>query len=1143
MPALLSLAAAAVSLACAAGPGDLASLKPGQAVGSFQTEALYLDASGAPKGARFRHKGGAVVDVLYFDSVPQVSVDFKAPPDDERGAPHTLEHLLLGKGASGRRLNTLMPVRMGQYTAGTDHDITNYQFSSAAGPAEFYELLDVFLGALIRPDFTDEEIRREVAHDVALEEDGKLKLEEAGTVYTEMVSRMEQPATVFWDQAGRMLFGADHPLARNQGGAPDGIWELTPKAIRDFHDAHYRLDSRMELIAALPRDWSAADFLVRLDSAIARLEPPTPAAEPRDLPPFRPLAEREIRVGAYPSSDATAPQDALLVWPAVPTLRAEEKTRLDLALELIAGDIPFLAGDYLDKPVRKVVPGAPSPSWSIGAQAVPASYVSAQISGLPAAALTQETLGALRDAIMERVRWLRDLKPGAPSLAEISEKALARIRSHHRATARWLEGPPRFGERSTDTSWHRYLDQLALEPAFEKSLSDDAALDRLAADLKDGKNPWAAPLERAGMLEPPYVSAAAPDPGLLELQKKHKVERLRAKVERLEAEYKLPEAQALERYRAETASTTARLEALAAAQERPSFLREPPLELDKIDWSETRLPSGPPLVVTRFDTPFTDVSVAFDLNGIDAKDRELMPALASAIRGVGVLTAAGEKLDPNKAYDRVTSDIWGAEVDVVADGDTDRAELVFTAHASSAAEIPAATGWLANYILRPDLSLQSRDGLKSQITSILQTRRAIFQSDDESWVQDAAAAYRNQDKPLYMHAISPFTAMRDLNRLRWRLEEPSPAELEVIKSTAAAARLAADAPDRAEAEKRLAAVPGEFGEYLRWEFSHLPDDSWRGDLRRLVDDYLADLGRSQETIRRLQNVARRVLVRAGARAHLNGSAENVAAAARALDDLLAKLPVGEKSSPPKHEPLVLERLRERFPGLARPTHVALVNESGKTGSIVVSAPAPNYRSLGQNDLLDALALGVLAGGGGHSLYMKTWSAGLAYGNGLAQGASVGRATYYADKCPDPAQTLRFVADTAASFKLDDPSLLEYSLADAFNEYRAGQDFSSRGSALADDLQAGNRPEVVRAFKSSLLKIARAPGTLAAVNARFQPALGRVLIGLPGGKVSASPAASAVFIGPESLIARYEAFVRERGEASRVIRLYPRDFWP
>jgi predicted secreted protein len=897
------------------------------------------------------------------------------------------------------------------------------------------------------------------------------------------------------------------------------------------------------MIAALPRDWSAADFLARLDEAMRRVEPQAPSGAAVGLPPFEPLAQRAVRIGSFPSQDTSTPQDALMAWPPVSPLSVDEKVRLDLALELLNGDLPFLAGDYLDKVVRKVSPGASSLSLSIGAQALPASYVSLQITGLPTVALTPSTLGALRDAVLERVRWMHDLKPGTPSLADIVDKARSRIRARRRVAARSMEGPPRFGERSSDEGWHRSLDQLAAEPGFVKHIDDTAALDGLSADLEAGKNPWAAALERAGMLEPPYISAALPDPALQDEQKRRKNERLQAQVGMLMASYGLPEAQALVKYRAEADSATAVLEALARTQAKPSFLRQPPLELDRLDWSQRRLPSGPQSVTTNFDTPFTDISVAFDLNGIAEKDRELLPLLATAVRGVGVVNGAGDQLDAWKAYEQVSADIQGAEVDVKTDALSDHAELVFTAHASSSSEIAAAVGWLENYILRPDLSLQSREALKSSIISDLQRRRAIFQGDEETWIQDVAAAYRNQDRPMFMHASSPFTAMRDLNRLRWRLEEPSPAEFAVMKATASAALMATEAPDRAAAIVRLAAVSGEFGEYLRWELAHMPDDSWRRDLRRVVADYLDDLGRSQETIRRLQAVAARVLVRAGARVHVNGSTVNAESASQKVDALLSRLPVGHKGRPPKHRSLVLERLRERFPGLARPVHVALVNESGKTGAIVVSTPSPAYRALRRDELLDVLALGVLAGGGGHSLYMRTWNAGLAYGNGLSEWASIGRANYYADRCPDPAQTLRFVAEVAASFKVDDTFLLEYSLADAFNEYRAGQDFSSRGAALDDDLQDGNRPEVVRAFKSAILRVAREPGTLDEVRSRFQAVLGRILIGVPGGKVSASPEASAFFIGPEELIGRYEGFVREHGEADRVIRLYPRDFWP
>jgi Zn-dependent M16 (insulinase) family peptidase len=1142
MPALLRLCAALASLAAAAGPADLASLRPDQAVaGGFRVQALYLDPSGSPKGARFVHERGALVDVLFFDSVPQISVAFRTPPDDERGAPHALEHLLMGKGATGRRLRTLIPMRMGQQTAGTSADLTCFQFSSAAGPAEFYELLGAFLDALIRPDFTDEEVRREVAHTVALEQDGRLKLEEAGTVYNEMVSRMEQPDSVYWDQMGRMLYGPEHPLARNNGGEPEELWKLSPASIRAFHAAHYHLDGGMEMIAALPMDWSADDFLSRLDAAIRRLEPQASSRPAAGLPPFTPLAERAVRIGSFPSRDRTAPQDVLMAWPPVRTFSVAEQVRLDLALDILGGDLSYLSRDLVDEGTRKLDSGATN--VSMGAQVLPASYASFEVYGLPRTSLTPQTLARLRDVVMERVRWMHDLKPGAADLAEIADKARARIRSRRRATLKSLDGPPRFGEGVGEPDWHRSLDQLAAEPGFAKSLGEDAALERLGSELAAGGNPWAAALERAGLLQPPYVSAALPDFELLQRQKRRKEERLQARTLQMEAATGLAEAPALERYRAETASASAVLETLERGADQPSFLREPPLELDRIDWSEGRLPCGPRLVSTRFATAFTDISIAFDLGGISEADQELLPLLAIAVRGVGVLTRSGDRVDYAKAKERILADIQGADVEVEADARGERTELVFTGRASAPEEIPAAVQWIENYMLRPDLSGQSRQGLIGWITASIQSQRGLFQQDEASWIESAAAAYRYQDRPLYMHAASPFTMLRDLNRLRWRLEEPSPAQLAVIRSTAAAALAAADAPDRPAAAQRLEAVSGEFGEYLRWELSHLPEDSWRPDLRALIADYLGDLGRCDETIRRLQALTRKVLVRAGARVHINGRAANIELAARQVDALLARLPQGRRPPPPRRRGLVLARLRERFPGLALPAHVALVDESGKTGAISVTAAAAGYRTRRRSELLDALALGTLAGGGAHTLFMRTWDAGLAYSSGITADAARGVVSYYADKCPDPAQTLRFVDDVAASFRLEDPSLLEYSLANAFGDYRAGRDFSSRGEALADDLEAGDRPETVRGYKTALLRLAREPGALAAVGSRLQPALGRLLVGLRAGKVSATPGATAFFVGPEELIRRYEDFVRERGEASRVIRLYPRDFWP
>lgn len=882
--------------------------------------------------------------------MPQISVNFRTLPSDHRGAPHTLEHLLLGKGAAGRKLNTLMPMRMGSYTAGTYTERTNYQFSSAAGPAEFYELLGTFLDALVRPDFTEEEARREVAHIAVVEEDGRPRLEEKGTVYTEMVARTERADYPLWDQLQRAVYGAGHPLAFNSGGEPAEIWRLKPADIRAFHAAHYRLDGNMQLAAALPSGWDAADFLARLNSEILRLEPRGAARAYAGLPPPAPAATREIQLGRYPSDGTPTPQDALMAWAPYPAITGADKMRLQYALSVLGGgETSYLYRDLVDQKTRKLEPG-PTGVYA-GANVLPVPYVTLSVSGLPPASINAAQLGRLRDVVMDRVRWLHALKPGSPELAETAEKARSQIRAGRRSTLKSMEGPPMFGERSTGDGWNQYLDELALEPDFVKTLGEGALLDELLADLDAGRNPWAPVLERAGLLEPPYVSAVLPDAALLQAQKAAKLKRLAAAAAGLASAYGLPEAQALARYRAEAASATAVLAQLESAAARPSFLREPPLELDSLDWSESRLPSGPRLVTTRFQTPFTDIRVTFDLSGIAAGDRELLPLLASAVGSVGVTTRAGERLDYIKTGERQMTELYGAGVGADVSARSGRAGLTFAGFASSPEEVDRSVEWLENYLLRPNLTLDSRGRLIDVLRGSIQGLRGLFEQDEETWVSGAVAAYKYQDKPLYMHLSSPFTTLRHLNRLRWRLAEPAPEELAVLRATMTAVAAAAGAAERSAVEQLLAGVDGEPGEYLRWEFSHLPENSWRGDLRELSADFLADVGRSTETIHRLQDLASKVLVRAGARVHLNGSAANIARAVPLVDALLARLPAGKAAGAPPRGALVTDRLRARYPGLERPAHVALVNNSGKTGTVSVWTPASDYRTRGREELL------------------------------------------------------------------------------------------------------------------------------------------------------------------------------------------------
>ena len=78
------------------------------------------------------------------------------------------------------------------------------------------------LDALLNPDYTDEEIRREVRNfGVDKADDGTLRLEEKGTVYNEMVRTYEAPETEpVARRAAHWSTARKHPLALRVGRLP-----------------------------------------------------------------------------------------------------------------------------------------------------------------------------------------------------------------------------------------------------------------------------------------------------------------------------------------------------------------------------------------------------------------------------------------------------------------------------------------------------------------------------------------------------------------------------------------------------------------------------------------------------------------------------------------------------------------------------------------------------------------------------------------------------------------------------------------------------------------------------------------------------------------------------------------------------------
>lgn len=176
-------------------PTEVASLRANQITNDFAVRALYLDDLGRPAGAQLIHtKTGFELRLIYTETVPQAWLWVNTFPESDRGEPHTQEHLLLLKGERGRALKNFESMTLTTSTAFTSQWRTSYLFHTVADVSTFYRGVEEHLEAMIRPDYSDEEIRREVAHfGIVKQADGSLSLEEKGTIYNEMTSTYSRP--------------------------------------------------------------------------------------------------------------------------------------------------------------------------------------------------------------------------------------------------------------------------------------------------------------------------------------------------------------------------------------------------------------------------------------------------------------------------------------------------------------------------------------------------------------------------------------------------------------------------------------------------------------------------------------------------------------------------------------------------------------------------------------------------------------------------------------------------------------------------------------------------------------------------------------------------------------------------------------
>jgi len=369
------------------------------------------------------------------------------------------------------------------------------------------------------------------------------------------------------------------------------------------------------------------------------------------------------------------------------------------------------------------------------------------------------------------------------------------------------------------------------------------------------------------------------------------------------------------------------------------------------------------------------------------------------------------------------------------------------------------------------------------------------------------------------------------------------AQLAQLVGTAASGRAAPAVRRRADGRRALSPAARALADKaladLKALLPDLPDGSLAADWAYLCKQMAHDLGLgAPAALDRLRAVRDAVVAAGNARVVAVGSPASHAAIEADLAALVGKLDRAPRARQvyPARRPIA-DRLRDHDPAAGDARYVGLVDPSTSSGVFINSAPATALTDTSDDALLDYLASNTFGGHGGHSLWMKTAEAGLAYSNGVHPFVHDGQIEYYAERCPRLPQTLRFVIAQLRAANID-VNIARYAIARAFSS-RIAASYEQRAEDMAGDLTDGITPDVVKAFRRRLLALAGSDDLAATLAARMPKVYGPVIPGFG----PAVPDGVYFVIGPEAQLVAYQEYLRTAvGKAAVLHRLYPRDYW-
>ena len=1143
------------------------SLQENQKIAGFSVVNVYENAGGKAMGAKFiADRYDFILDLLQIQSVPQCFYWIKTVPKWDKGEPHTCEHLLLGKGNRGRYVAVLEEMSLGSSSAFTGQIVTAYHFNTIAGEETFYSIFEAKLNAFLHPDFKDEEIRREVCHVgiVVDPEDGGLSIEEKGTVYTEMVSAFEKPWYYLEQPMNEMLYGIGHPLTNISGGAPAAIRTMTAEDLWNFHREFHHL-SNMGAIVSIPENIPVERCLNRIAGILDSCQGYPDSTEHTgiggyDFPdPASDELSGLIKVVDYPGENLSDPGEIQFAWKPQLDYNLEESLVLDIFLSTFSsGSASNLYKLLIDSQTRKTDIGA---AWVYGSSSKHQGHpVYIHLGGPESSRITEQEISDVRDLILGELTRVYNYEGGSDELWQFNRRAESHLASTGKWYNRFLNSPPMFGfRRGPAGAWLNILEKLEEEDGFRKSLVMKNYLDSIKEYLSSERNIWRDYFDRWKLLDDkPYAVGIKPNPKLLENASIEKNQRIADYIEGFRQKYAVEtDEEAIARYKEEFDRKTVEMEAQVDKQDFPGFIENPPLTLDdQLEYEVLTLPGAVPLVASTFDAMTSPkIGIAFRLDVIPESMMVYLPILRDVLTQIGVYKD-GELIKHDEMQNRLRRELFWLSAYHDMNMVTGRIEIVLGGSGANKDELLNVLDWMEAALFSPYLSVENIPRMLDIIDQKLVSLRNTMKRSEEAWIEGPADAYRYQQNPLYLSISCFMTKIHHLQRLKWLLtdagDNEESREIDAFLNTIAEAGTGknrtqliqildypAIIPKSEKSQKLAESIIKE----LKSTLNDIPDENLAGDWIYLCEEIKSDLMVDPAyVISELKETLSLLLKSDNARMFLVSSGSDREASIDRIVLFVEKLDMRTTSTRQEYAatPRIEARLKSRVSGDFKPVYVGLVNKNTRNGTLIFSARNSGAYDTSRSAVLDALAGKLFGGGAEHSLFMKTWSAGLAYSNGISYRDRSGLLRYYAERCPDVAETMRFVVDIIKGAE-DNPKLTEYVTALTFGDSRAASKYEERGEAMAEDLADGFTPDVVSEYRRKILSLRNSEDLYSELQRRMEKVYSTVLIGY-GAPLSEADGGCYFLNGPEEQFQSLENYIAKVEGARPVYRLYPRDFW-